>query len=81
MSPADLSLIRLWAQAWRFPAIRDQRVFEATGLYPTKAAQRLNRLIDTREALEALPVEVRRLQRIRAERQRTRSARRFGLDL
>ena len=53
---ADRELIRLWSLAWRHTGIRDQKVFEATGLHHTQAAQRLNRLIDTRDALEAMPV-------------------------
>jgi hypothetical protein len=70
----DRELIRLWSLSWTYPGIRDQRIFDATGLHPTQAAQRLNRLLDTREAIEALPVEVRRLQRIREGRKRSRSA-------
>lgn len=71
---ADRELIRLYAMAWRHVGIRDQRIFEATGLHHTQAAQRLNRLIDTRDALEAMPVEVRRLQRIRDAGRRSRRA-------
>ncbi|KQP83723.1 DUF3263 domain-containing protein [Aeromicrobium sp. Leaf291] len=68
----DRELLLLWSQAWRYPGIRDQRVLEATGLHPTQAAQRVNMLIDTQAALEALPVEVNRLRRIRAQGQRSR---------
>lgn len=68
----DRELLLLWSQAWRYPGIRDQRVLEATGLHPTQAAQRVNLLIDTPAALEALPVEVHRLQRIRARFSRSR---------
>jgi hypothetical protein len=40
----------------------------------------LNALIDKPEALVADPMLVKRLRRLRSTRQRTRSARRLGLD-
>lgn len=68
----DRELLLLWSQAWRYPAHRDQRVLEATGLHPTQAAQRVNLLLDDPEAECELPVEVHRLQRIRARFSRSR---------
>ncbi len=49
------------------------------GLTPTRYAQLLNRLLDDQGALEAEPVLVNRLRRLRASRQRTRSVRRAGV--
>ena len=43
--------------------------------------QVLNALIDRPEALEADPLLVRRLRRLRASRQRQRSARRLGFEI
>jgi len=40
----------------------------------------LNALVDTPEALAADPLLVRRLRRLRASRQRTRAARRLGME-
>lgn len=69
---SDRELLRLWAMSWNYPAHRDQRVLEATGLHPTQAAQRVNLLLDDPEAERELPMEVHRLQRIRARFSRSR---------
>lgn len=50
-------------------AIRDQFDLSTTGYY-----QVLNRLLDREDALAHDPLTVKRLRRIRAARQRTRSA-------
>ena len=47
----------------------------------TRYYQVLNALIDRPEALVADPLLVRRLRRMRAERQRARSARRLGFEV
>ena len=47
----------------------------------TRYYQLLNGLIDTPAALQADPMLVKRLRRMRASRQRARSARRLGIDL
>lgn len=70
ITEADHELIKIWAQAWRYPGMRNAKVMEVTGLSVTRAAQRLNELIDMPEALAAHPMEVNRLQRIRRKYQR-----------
>lgn len=72
LTSTDRTLIELWSSAWRHTGIRDQRVLEATGLHATQAAQRLNALLDMPAAEQELPVEVHRLQRIRARFSRSR---------
>jgi len=47
----------------------------------TRYYQVLNELIDTPGALAADPMLVKRLRRLRATRQRQRSARRLGFEL
>ena len=47
----------------------------------TRYYQVLNALIDTQAALEHDPMLVKRLRRMRAQRQRARSARRLGVQL
>jgi hypothetical protein len=47
----------------------------------TRYYQVLNALIDRPEALSEDPLLVRRLRRMRAERQRARSARRLGFEV
>lgn len=70
ITESDHELIKIWSQAWRYPGMRNAKVMEVTGLSVTRAAQRLNELIDMPEALAAHPVEVNRLQRIRRKYQR-----------
>ncbi len=70
MTESDHELIKIWAQAWRYPGMRNAKVMEVTGLSVTRAALRLNQLIDMPEALKAHPVEVNRLQRLRRKYQR-----------
>ncbi|MEP6980092.1 MAG: DUF3263 domain-containing protein, partial [Nakamurella sp.] len=50
-------------------------------LSPTRYYQLLNEVIDKPAALVADPLLVRRLRRLRASRQKARSARRFGIQL
>ena len=47
----------------------------------TRYYQVLNALIDYPAALEADPMLIKRLRRLRASRQRARSARRLGIQL
>lgn len=67
----------LWVHAGaKEAAIRDRLDLSATQFY-----QRLNALIDTEAALAHDPLLVKRLRRLRAQRQRTREARRIEADL
>jgi hypothetical protein len=49
-------------------------------LSPTRYYQVLNQVIDNPQALAAEPLLVRRLRRLRASRQKTRAARRLGIE-
>lgn len=70
LTDQDATLLSLHAQPWKHDGAREQAVFEATGLSQWPAWQRLNELLDTREAVEAFPVAVNRLRRLRAARLR-----------
>lgn len=72
---AILQFERVW---WRFGGAKEEAIREKFALSATRYYQRLNALIDKREALEADPVLVRRLQRLRQTRQEARSARRMS---
>lgn len=73
-----LALERLW---WQFAGAKEARIRELFDWSATRYYQRLSALIDRDDVLAHDPLLVKRLRRVRAERQRTRSARRFGLDL
>jgi hypothetical protein len=73
-----LALERLW---WKFPGAKEQRIRELFDCSATRYYQRLNALIDRDDVLAHDPMLVKRLRRLRAQRQRSRSVRRLGIDL
>jgi hypothetical protein len=72
-----LDFERMW---WKYAGAKEQAVREKFDMSSTRYYQVLNVLIDRSEALEHDPLLVRRLRRLRAARQRQRSARRLGFD-
>lgn len=73
-----LALERLW---WQYTGTKEQAIREKFDMSTTRYYQILNALIDREDALAFDPLLVKRLRRLRAQRQRTRSARRLGIDL
>jgi len=72
-----LTFERQW---WKYAGAKEQAIRDLFGMSATRYYQVLNALIDRPEALVADPMLVKRLRRLRATRQRTRSARRLGMD-
>ena len=62
---------------WRTSGAKEDTILEQFGLSATRYYQQLNALIDKPAALEADPVLVRRLLRMRQTRQEARSTRRI----
>ncbi len=56
---------------------REQAIMERFGISATRYYQRLNLLIDEPAALDAKPLLVKRLRRLRSQRQAARSAERL----
>jgi hypothetical protein len=73
-----LAFERLW---WKYAGAKEQAVREQFGMSATRYYQVLNVLIDRPEALVYDPLLVKRLRRLRAARQRQRSARRLGIEI
>jgi len=73
-----LALERLW---WQYTGTKEQAIREKFDMSTTRYYQILNALIDREDALAFDPLLVKRLRRLRAQRQRTRSARRLGIDV
>ena len=73
-----LALERLW---WQYAGAKEQAIRDKFDMSATRYYQVLNALIDTHCALAYDPLLVKRLLKLRAERQRSRSARRLGIDL
>jgi hypothetical protein len=80
LSERDLAILRFEARWWSFEGSKEQAVMSQFGLSTTRYYQILNALIDRDEALEADPMLVKRLRRLRSARQRTRVARMLGVD-
>ncbi|KQY60582.1 hypothetical protein ASD11_01460 [Aeromicrobium sp. Root495] len=73
-----LELERLW---WQYAGAKEQAIRDKFDMSATRYYQVLNSLLDREDALAFDPVLVKRLRRMRAERQRSRSARRLGFDV
>jgi len=73
-----LAFERLW---WKYAGAKEQAIRELFDMSTTRYYQVLNALIDTPAALAADPMLVKRLRRLRASRQRQRSARRLGIEV
>jgi hypothetical protein len=72
-----LSFERLW---WKYAGAKEQAIRDKFGMSATRYYQVLNALIDRHDALAHDPLLVKRLRRLRSVRQRTRAARRLGIE-
>ena len=81
LSSRDREILAFERQWWKYAGAKEQAVRELFDMSATRYYQVLNALIDTPEALEADPMLVKRLRRLRASRQRARSARRLGINV
>ena len=70
---AILDVERLW---WKYSGAEEQVIRDTCDMSPTQYYQVLNALLDSEAALAHDPLLVKRLRRIRSQRQRERSARR-----
>lgn len=80
LSDRDLRILEFERQWWKYAGAKEQAMREKFDMSATRYYQALNALIDRPEALEADPMLVKRLRRLRASRQRARSARRLGIE-
>jgi hypothetical protein len=63
---------------WAFSGAKEQAIRDRLNISAVTFYQRLNTMLDDPRIEAAEPVLVHRLQRLRAQRQRSRSARRAG---
>jgi hypothetical protein len=80
LSERDLQILEFERQWWKYAGAKEQAVRDLFGMSATRYYQVLNALIDTPAAMAADPMLVKRLRRMRASRQRARSARRLGMN-
>ena len=81
LSERDREILEFERQWWKYAGAKETAVREQFDMSATRYYQVLNALIDRPEALAADPLLVRRLRRLRAARQRQRSARRLGFEV
>ena len=81
LSDRDREILEFERQWWKYAGAKEQAIRELFDMSATRYYQVLNALIDNPAALEADPMLVKRLRRMRASRQRARSARRLGIEL
>ncbi len=77
----DAEILAFERQWWKFAGAKEQAIRDKFQMSATRYYQVLNALIDKPEALMQDPLLVKRLRRLRATRQRNRSAKRLGIDL
>jgi hypothetical protein len=81
LSDRDREILEFERQWWKYAGAKESAVREKFDMSAARYYQVLNALIDKPEALAEDPLLVRRLRRLRATRQRQRSARRLGFEL
>lgn len=72
----DRDMLDFEREWWRYAGAKEQAIKARFDLSTTRYYELLNRLIDRDEAVEHDPMLVKRLRRLRAQRQRQRAARR-----
>ena len=80
LSERDQEILAFERQWWKYAGAKENAVRELFDMSATRYYQVLNALIDRPEAIAFDPLLVKRLRRLRAARQRQRSARRMGLE-
>lgn len=81
LSERDREVLSFERQWWKYAGAKEQAIKELFDMSATRYYQVLNSLIDAPAALEFDPMLVKRLRRMRAARQKARSARRLGVEL
>jgi len=81
LSEREREILAFERQWWKYAGAKESAIRELFGMSATRYYQVLNALIDRPDALVTDPMLVKRLRRLRATRQRTRSARRLGMDV
>jgi hypothetical protein len=81
LSERDAEVLSFERQWWKYAGAKEQAIRDRFDMSATRYYQVLNALIDRDEALEADPLLVKRLRRLRSTRQRARAARRLGIEV
>ncbi|MER5551168.1 DUF3263 domain-containing protein [Streptomyces sp. NPDC002793] len=68
LSDRERAVLALERRSWTGPGAKERAIREELGVAPVRYYQLLNALLDDRRALEADPVTVNRLRRVREAR-------------
>ena len=80
LSDRERRILAFERQWWAHAGAKEQAIREEFAVSSTRYYQLLNDLIEKRAALEADPMLVKRLRRLRARRQRDRARKRLGKE-
>jgi len=80
LTERDAQVLEFERQWWKYAGAKEQAIRDLFDMSSTRYYQVLNQIIDNPQALACDPLLVKRLRRLRATRQRARSARRLGVD-
>jgi hypothetical protein len=78
LTDRDRRILAFERQWWKHAGAKEQAIRETFSMSSTRYYQLLNTVIDRPEALAHDPMLVKRLRKVRAQRQRQRAARRLG---
>ena len=81
LSAREVEVLAFERQWWKYSGAKEKAIRETFEMSSTRYYQVLNQLIDKQEAMQADPMLVKRLRKMRAVRQRNRAARRLGIEL
>jgi len=81
LSDRDARILEFENRWWQYSGAKEQAIRELFDMSATRYYQVLNAIIDMPAALEAQPMLVKRLRRMREARQRARSEKRLGISL
>lgn len=81
LSERDARILEFENRWWQYAGAKEQAIRDLFDMSATRYYQVLNAIIDMPAALEANPMLVKRLRRMREARQRARSAKRLGISL
>ena len=81
LTSRDIEVLAFERQWWRYAGAKEEAIRQLFSLTSTEYYQVLNALIDRDEAVDYDPMLVKRLRRMRASRQRARTARRLGMEV
>jgi hypothetical protein len=81
LTEREQEILAFERQWWKYAGAKEQAIRELFDMSATRYYQVLNALLDRPEAMAFDPMLVKRLRRLRAARQRARSARRLGVTV